>query len=262
MQVGVDEAGRGPVLGSMFVTAVAVPTGDVLREAFPGLDDSKRLSAPRRERLARELEAHPRVRSETVEVPIADIDDPVTDMNSLAVRAHAAAIDGILDRIGAVDPANAATDRDTMATGADSDEEPGAANAASRLETGHIQDLDRAAATVLCDACDTDADRFARRVAEACESGLPIDAAHGADGHSPVVSAASVLAKSAREAHVATLAEEFGAIGSGYPADPATREFLEEYVTDHADLPPIARRSWSTCEDLLDRVSQADLDGF
>jgi ribonuclease HII len=49
---GVDEAGRGPWAGPVVAAAV------ILRGAVPdGLDDSKRLSAPRRQRLFAELRA-------------------------------------------------------------------------------------------------------------------------------------------------------------------------------------------------------------
>jgi ribonuclease HII len=44
---GVDEAGRGPLAGPVAAAAVVVPAG----WRCPGLDDSKRLSAARRERL-------------------------------------------------------------------------------------------------------------------------------------------------------------------------------------------------------------------
>jgi ribonuclease HII len=37
-------------------------------------------------------------------------------------------------------------------------------------------------------------------------------------------------------------------IGSGYPSDPATVQFLEGWVREHGDLPPFARKSWKTAE--------------
>lgn len=48
---GVDEAGRGAWAGPVVAAAVILPAG----WAPPGLDDSKRLDAPRRERLLREI---------------------------------------------------------------------------------------------------------------------------------------------------------------------------------------------------------------
>ena len=54
--LGVDEAGRGPLAGPVSVGVVAVPLGfDVLRE-FPGVKDSKQLSAQKRELIFSEVE--------------------------------------------------------------------------------------------------------------------------------------------------------------------------------------------------------------
>jgi ribonuclease HII len=76
------------------------------------------------------------------------------------------------------------------------------------------------------------------------------------------VGAASIIAKVARDAHVAELADEYGDVGSGYPSDPTTRTFLADYVDSHGELPPCARRSWSTCDDVLAAAEQATLGDF
>lgn len=93
MKVGVDEAGKGPVLGSMFAAAVRAPS-----PAIPdGVRDSKDLVPERREELARRLRADDRVAIGVAEIPVARIDDPATDMNELTVRAQARALDDIVD---------------------------------------------------------------------------------------------------------------------------------------------------------------------
>ncbi|MEO8430587.1 MAG: ribonuclease HII [Acidobacteriota bacterium] len=51
---GVDEAGRGSLAGPVVAAAVILPGGCV----FPGLDDSKKLDAPSRGRLDREIRHH------------------------------------------------------------------------------------------------------------------------------------------------------------------------------------------------------------
>ena len=51
---GVDEAGRGSLAGPVVAAAVILPEGCVL----PGLDDSKKLDAPSRERLDVEVRRH------------------------------------------------------------------------------------------------------------------------------------------------------------------------------------------------------------
>lgn len=216
-RVGADEAGKGPVLGSMFAAAVRVRDGVRLPD---GLADSKQLTPERRDALASQLRATAGVEIGLAEVPVERIDDPATDMNSLTVEAQAKAL-------GEVAGAN--------------DE-------------------------VWCDAADVDADRFARRVRDALETsgtgGLDIRAAHRADEDHPLVSAASVLAKVARDDHVAALTAEYGEIGSGYPGDPATVRFLEAYVERHGRLPGCARASWETSERLLAAREQAGLEDY
>jgi len=49
--VGVDEAGRGPLAGPVVAAAVVLPLTKLRRELRDGLDDSKKLTAERREEL-------------------------------------------------------------------------------------------------------------------------------------------------------------------------------------------------------------------
>ncbi|MFB6219042.1 MAG: ribonuclease HII [Halobacteriaceae archaeon] len=86
--LGADEAGKGPVLGSMFAAAVAADPADL-----PAVADSKRLSPERREALAGEVRAVADVG--VAEIPVERIDDPGTDMNTLTVEAHAEALAGV-----------------------------------------------------------------------------------------------------------------------------------------------------------------------
>lgn len=56
-QVGVDEAGRGPLAGPVAVGLVMVPQGYNIKKKFPGVADSKKLSPRQREALFVLLEA-------------------------------------------------------------------------------------------------------------------------------------------------------------------------------------------------------------
>ncbi|WP_255150880.1 ribonuclease HII [Halorarius halobius] len=207
MRFGVDEAGKGPVLGSMFAACVRGDPADLP----DGVADSKRLSPTRRESLAATIRDAFEVG--VAEIPVARIDGDA-DMNTLTVAAHAEAIAGV----------------------------------------GEPDD------DGLCDAGDTSEERFARRVADA--SGVEVTAEHGADDSDPMVAAASIVAKVARDAHVETLADEYGDVGSGYPSDPTTRAFLREFVREHGELPDCARSSWSTSQDVLAAAEQSGLDEF
>lgn len=85
MRFGVDEAGKGPVLGSMFAACVR---GDPAR--LPdGVADSKRLAPSRREELAAAVRE--RFDVGLAAVPPARIDGD-EDMNTLTVAAHAEAV--------------------------------------------------------------------------------------------------------------------------------------------------------------------------
>ncbi|WP_435196414.1 ribonuclease HII [Natronomonas sp. EA1] len=206
---GVDEAGKGPVLGSMFAACVK---GE--EPALPeGVVDSKRLSPSRREELDSAI--RDRFAVSVAEVPVARIDGE-EDMNTLTVAAQAEAL----------------------------------AEVAREGDEGIV------------DAGDVDAARFGRRVADAVEVPVTITAEHGADDRYPIVAAASIVAKVARDAHVAELEATYGEVGSGYPSDPTTREFLRAYVGEHGELPACARASWATSRDVLAAAEQQSLDSF
>jgi len=222
---GVDEAGKGPVLGSMFAAAVLVPELSVLPEAVA---DSKTLAPSRREPLAARLREDDRVAVGVAEMPVERIDAPDTDMNGLTVAAQADALGAVVDGRSP----DAVADEDLSG---------------------------------VVDAGDVDAERFARRVRDGLgpDAEVELAAEHGADETDPAVAAASIVAKVERDAHVAALDAEYDRdVGSGYPSDPTTRAFLREHVREHGELPACARRSWSTCEDVLTAAEQAELGEF
>lgn len=77
-------------------------------------------------------------------------------------------------------------------------------------------------------------------------SNLEISCEHKADINHVAVSAASILAKEEREREMNILKGKYGeAIGSGYASDPKTKKFLKKNIKkldDHG----IFRKSWST----------------
>ena len=73
---------------------------------------------------------------------------------------------------------------------------------------------------------------------------------HEADLNYPIVSAASIIAKVERDRSVAELQKKYGAFGSGYPSDPRTISFLEEWYAKHKEYPECVRKTWFTAEDI------------
>lgn len=90
MICGVDEAGKGSVLGPLVVAAVAVPSEDALDDL--GVKDSKLLSPKERERLYALIKKQCRIA--TVRLDAKDIDAVRAEMtlNAAVARAHAQAI--------------------------------------------------------------------------------------------------------------------------------------------------------------------------
>ncbi|WP_200530729.1 ribonuclease HII [Halorubrum sp. LN27] len=238
MYLGVDEAGKGPVLGPMVAAAVLADPADLPAD----VDDSKRIAPSRREAIDAAVREADAVAVGVAFVEPAEIDRPDTDMNTLTVRGQARAVRAALDAgvvADLVDPADPVR--------------------------------------VVADAGDTSEARFARRLGEFVADGdtagddapdhpaVDVSAAHGADEDDPVVGAASVVAKVARDERMAAIDADYpayDAIGSGYPSDPATRDFLRAYVDDHGEVPDCARRSWATCDDVLAAAEQSGLDEF
>ncbi|MDF2956543.1 MAG: Ribonuclease HII [Candidatus Alkanophagales archaeon MCA70_species_1] len=210
--VGVDEAGRGPVIGSMFVAGV-VYTAALERL---GIKDSKKLSAKRRETLAREIEKLTEVY--VVEVSPTEIDElrRRMTMNDIAVLYFSAVLRHLRPDVAFVD------------------------------------------------AADVNPKRFAERLRERLNPRVTIIAEHGADEKYVVVGAASIIAKVRRDASIRELEKKIGErIGSGYPADPLTREFLKKVVLkeflEKKKLPSYVRASWRTVKELL--RSEGDTNG-
>ena len=215
--LGIDEAGRGPVIGSMFIGGFVIEKDRLDDLEDLGVKDSKKLSNKKRERLREELDNF----GETflVEFTASKIDDlrDVMSLNEIELKGFAEVVDR-----------------------AEPDE-------------------------VFMDLPEPDGDRFIGKVKDLMktETDLGFTAEHGADDTFPVVSAASIVAKSARESHVEELHRKYGYdFKSGYPHDSPTIKFLKDYLEEKGELPPETRMSWSTAERIKKEGDQEDLTRF
>lgn len=97
----------------------------------------------------------------------------------------------------------------------------------------------------IVDAVDVKAERFQQNLCN--DTGVNVIAEHKADDKYIEVSAASIIAKAERDDQIAKINKDFiksGGIGSGYPSDPKTKDFLSKYTYD--EMPDFVRRSWAT----------------
>jgi ribonuclease HII len=215
-ELGIDEAGRGSLVGPMVVGGCLVRTTDLGRLAEIGVRDSKLLSAKRREAIYRELGTFARRVSVTVAPQRIDRRVRRGQLNRLEAEVFA------------------------------------------RLVRRYRP------ARVFVDACDPIASRFGAVIAAlAAPPSVPVEARHRADREIPVVAAASIVAKVRRDRALARLRERLGdALGSGYPSDVRTVEFVRRALENELDGLPWLRLSWATTRRLKRLRTVVPLEAF
>ncbi len=106
---------------------------------------------------------------------------------------------------------------------------------------------------IYIDAADVNEERFGQSILNTLNfRPKELVSKHKADDLFPIVSAASILAKEMRDHLIDELKKKYGPIGSGYPSDAKTIEFLRNYIRIHKKIPSFARKSWRTIKKLLD----------
>ncbi len=219
--IGVDEAGRGPVLGPLVVVGVRTRDDGPLRDI--GVRDSKKCTPEMRERLGPQIRRfceHVVVRM----VPAERIDSVRAKMtlNELEAEVFADVIRGLLT---------------------------------SKFPSGRTPGSIR----VYVDAADANASEFKERVLQHLGVRVDLVSEHRADDTYPVVSAASILAKLARDEEMDRISKSVGEdVGSGYPSDPVTIGYIEKAIRENGVLPPHTRRSWETVQRFLRKDRKLD----
>ncbi len=198
--MGLDEAGRGPVLGPMVVAGVVLTQSSCEGFKEKGLKDSKKLSPQKRKDMFALIQDEA-LWSSTMVIWPSEID--------LAVRTNG------LNKL----------ERDAFAE--------------------IINSYDDRTCKIIIDSPQTPK-VFETMINEKLLSERDLLCSFKADDLYPVVSAASVLAKVTRDSIIEELKAEFGDFGSGYPADPKTRSFLNSLKV------PLffVRKSWKTYSEL------------
>ena len=216
MLIGIDEAGRGPVIGPMVIAGVRTTQEAAEEFLRKGVKDSKRLTPGRREELAKLIRSKGKIFMEVIGPERIDEERKHETLNLIEARNYAKVLANLL-----VD-----------------------------LDPDQVKDT-----TAYVDSVDVDETRFGDTIKAFLPDslkGVKIVSKHKADDIYPVVGAASIIAKTKRDADVAAIAKELGKeLGSGYPSDPLTVQFLEYWMQEHHKLPPHIRRSWKTVKDLL-----------
>jgi ribonuclease HII len=200
--LGIDEAGRGCVLGPLVVAGYVIDGvhDDVLRAA--GAADSKTLSPKRRDE-ARERLA-PLGTADVRRIPATAIDEG--NLNVLEERV-------IVELVALWRPDLVICDA-----------------------LGHPRTLPAVIARLRRDVALVTPDVAGQRWLMEPR----------ADGTHAVVGAASIFAKTTRDAALDALRAEWGQFGSGYPSDPETRAWLATWSATGKPWPDFVRTRWGT----------------
>jgi ribonuclease HII len=218
MIAGVDEAGRGPVIGPLVIAGVTAKDQKCFQQIQ--VKDSKKLSPKKRRFLSNQIKEI----SSKIEVLIihaSDIDDmrKVMTMNEIEVHAFTKII--------------------------------------KKLKPDQC----------FVDAADVNSTRFGEHISSSLPHTIEIISKHKADDLYPIVSAASIIAKTIRDAEIDRIAvpleKKLGKpMGSGYPSDQITQHFLSDWVKTYKKLPPHTRKSWKTAQRIYRKNMRKTLDDF
>ncbi|GIU68691.1 MAG: ribonuclease HII [Candidatus Pacearchaeota archaeon] len=208
--LGIDDAGRGPVIGPMVLAGCLVD--EKTKEEFRkiGVKDSKQLTQKRREFLEIKIKEKA-ISYHIVFLSPEEIDDHLNkkaNINNLEAIASAEIINKI----------------------------------------NSLKDVKGKRIKVILDCPSNSINKWKDFLKTKIEdlSNLEIICEHKADRNHVVVSAASILAKTAREREMEKIRKNFGEdIGSGYSSDPITRKFLNKNIKKFSNT-GLFRKSWKT----------------
>jgi ribonuclease HII len=213
---GVDEAGRGSIIGPLVVAGVSFRKLNISQLRKIGVKDSKALTPKSRATLFDKIKGLA-YSMYICKVGCSMIDDNVYSRKLNKLEAH------IMAHV--------------------------------------IKNLH--ANTVYVDSCDVNPIRYRNEIMSWLPGAdLDVHSMHHADRTSLVVSAASIIAKIIRDQEVEKIRKSYCNIGSGYPCDNITMEFIREWLSKHNSAPIFARKSWRPLKQMLKEIGQYKLSQF
>ena len=225
--MGIDDAGRGPLIGAMLMAGVLVDEKGQKELKKIGCKDSKQLTRKEREELFEQIKSISEGYHIVATSPV-EIDGRASvglDLNKLEAIKTATIINAILEQLG------------------------------DKLKDEKVE------VVVDCPSPNTESWKMYLQKHIQFEN-INLKCEHKADVNHVECSAASILAKVTRDFEIDKIKEEIGHdIGSGYPSDPVTIEFLEKHAKEFKDH-GIFRKTWGTWHEHIRKKEQKKLDGF
>lgn len=220
--LGIDDAGRGPVIGPMVLAGVLVNQETEKEFIKLGIRDSKTLVPRKRTSLAEEIKKLSISHHEVI-IPVREIDGKDNDNLNLNQR-EAIASATIINKLN-----KSLKTKETIKVIIDCP----SVNIQSWKEYLEKFIIGKANLTIICE--------------------------HKADINHISVSAASILAKTTRDAEIEKIKKSINVdFGSGYSSDPTTRKFIYDHYDKYKDK-DIFRESWGTIKKHKARGKQKTL---
>lgn len=214
---GVDEAGRGSVLGPLVIAGVSIDEAMIPKLKRLGVKDSKLLPPDKRESLYKEIKKISKaVVYEKIQPPAIDRvvfnGQKLFRLNYLEAKVMAKVLSKLRFDLAYVDCCDTNQER-----------------------FGYL-------------ISDMIAEKLGRKftVGEKNPLSEKIKSEHHADRNHPIVSAASIIAKVTRDSAIKRLHKKHGKFGSGYPSDPDTISYLKQSFETAKEFPAFTRMSWLT----------------
>ena len=203
---GVDDAGRGSMIGPMVIAGISIEKKNIPKLRKLGVRDSKKLSPKKRELLYKQIvklvdDYH------VIRIPPRTIDKYVFEhnLNHLEAKKMAEVISNLNPDISYVD------------------------------------------------SCDVNAARFGREISDLSNKSK-VKSYHYADSRFVVVSAASIIAKVSRDRSIMRL-NKTSNLGSGYPSDKKSVNYVKKIVSSKKPLPTSVRKSWKPVQKILGLIN-------
>ena len=203
MQIcGIDDAGRGSLLGPLVIAGVSLDKKNIKKLSKLGVKDSKRLPPNSREVLYKKI------------IKVVD--------GYFITKIPPRSIDASVKK-----------------------------HCLNNLEAKYMAKvvLKLNADTSYVDSCDVNPKRFGKEISQLSDN-HKIKSYHHADSRFVVVSAASILAKVARDKSIVKLNKKYD-LGSGYPSDSKTVNFVRQYYRKNQAMPVFVRKSWKPVQKIV-----------
>lgn len=214
---GVDEAGRGSIIGPLVVAGVAVRESKIAQLKEMGVRDSKALTPKARARLF-------------------------------------GRIVGIADEVSVLKIGPAEVDRSVLLKGLNRLEARAMAHVIRDMRADEVYvdccDTNPARYKGYIEQC-------LLSLLSPSSWPAALHSMHHADSINVVVSAASIIAKITRDQELREIRRRHRSIGSGYPSDEQTMRFIRRWVARKKCAPEFARRTWRPLRLMLDSMAAA-----